>query len=276
MEIQLDIKKSAQENASLYYEQAKKSKKKIYGIKKALAETIKRIEEIEKKKTLYHEKEKNFKIQKERRWYEKFRYFFSSDNFLIVGGKDAISNDVLIKKYMEKNDLIFHADIHGASFFLIKNPSAEKIPESTLEETAKLAAVYSKAWQFGLGNCNVYYITPEQISKKTPSGEYLAKGSFMIYGRKNWFRNVELKISIGVIIDDEKIETIAGTICSIEKKCKYFVMIKPGNKKSKELAEEIKKEILRKANETDGKRIKKIPLEEFQKWIPSGKGEIAN
>ncbi|MEM2918570.1 MAG: NFACT RNA binding domain-containing protein [Candidatus Altiarchaeota archaeon] len=278
MEVSLDVRKSAQENAALYYEQAKKAKKKIYGLKKALTETIKKIEELKRSEILYRKKEDErvIKIQKEKKWYEKFRYFFSSDNFLIVAGRDASSNEILIKKHMEKNDLVFHADIHGAPFFLIKNPSAEKIPESTLEETAKLAAAYSKAWQFGLGNCNVYYFLPEQISKTAPAGQYLAKGAFIISGKKNWFRNVELKISIGVIIDDEKIEIVAGVTRSIEKKCKYFVTIKPGHRKSKELAEEIKKEILRKSNETDGRKIKKIPLEEFQRWIPSGKGEIVN
>ena len=34
-----------------------------------------------------------------RQWYEKFRWFTSSEGFLVVAGKDTVSNEVLIKKY---------------------------------------------------------------------------------------------------------------------------------------------------------------------------------
>jgi len=95
----------------------------------------------------------------------------------------------------------------------------------------------------------------------------------MIYGKKEWFRSVELKIAIGVKINDN-VEVVGGPLGAISKNCKYFVEIKPGYVKSKELAESIKRLILRQANEQDGKRIKMVSLEEFQKFIPSGKGEI--
>ena len=276
MKISLDIQKSAQENADFYYKKAKKAKKKISGVEKALQETIRKIEELKKGKL--NEEEVILKKRTsfvEKKWYEKFRYFFSSDNFLVIGGKDATSNEVIIKKYLEKNDLVFHADIQGAPFFVIKNTEKREIPNNTKLETAEVAASYSKAWSFGFGNCDVYSVRPEQISKKAPSGEYLSKGSFMIYGKKEWFKKVELKLAIGVSIKEDKIKVYGGPINSIELRCKYFAIIKPGNKKSKELAQEIKKFILRKANKEDGKKIKEeINLDEFQRWIPSGRGML--
>jgi len=50
------------------------------------------------------------KLSKEinKEWYEKFRWFISSDDFLILGGRDATSNEIVIKKHTEKNDLVFH------------------------------------------------------------------------------------------------------------------------------------------------------------------------
>lgn len=278
MKFSLDIKKTPAENAQFYYEKSKKAKKKLEGAKKALQETLWQIEKLKEKKIFAWEKEKEkikLKEVKEKKfWYEKFRYFFSSDNFLVIGGKDANSNEVIIKKHLEKNDLVFHADILGAPFFIIKNPENKQIPEETLKETAQMAASYSKAWKLGLNAIDVYFVKPEQVSKTPPSGQYLEKGSFMIYGRKEWFRNTELKIAVGVAIN-ENIEVIGGPSEAVNKTCKYFAEIKPGYKKSKELAEEIKKFILRKSNKEDGERIKKISLEEFQKWVPSGKGEIS-
>lgn len=281
MKIPLDLRKTPQKNANFYYQKVKKAKRKIEGAKKALAETlekIKRLKSVAEKEPMEEEKSKiQSKKRKERKWYEKFRYFFSSDNFLVIGGKDATSNEVIIKKYLEKDDLVFHADITGAPFFVIKNPDKEKVvPELTLKETAQAAASYSKAWKLGLGSCDVYFIRKEQVSKKAPSGEYLGKGAFMISGKKEWFRNTELKVGIGFKMESGRtVEVIGGPVSAIKAKYKYFSIIKPGQKKSKDLAKEIKRDILRKTNKKDGGLIKKeVSLEEIQKWIPGGKGMV--
>jgi predicted ribosome quality control (RQC) complex YloA/Tae2 family protein len=285
MKFSLDLRKSPAENANFYYQKAKKAKRKIKGAKRALEETLKKIEKLKAKKEVEGEKEEQEKRklqqkklrEKKRKWYEKFRYFFSSDNFLVIGGKDATSNEVIIKKHLEKEDLVFHANISGAPFFIIKNPDKKKaISELTLKETAQAAASYSKAWKLGLGSCDVYYIKPEQVSKRTPSGEYIGKGAFMISGKKNWLRNTELKIGIGVKFNKEgEMEVIGGPVSAINLKCRYYVIIKPGHKKSKELAKEIKNKILKKTNKSDGMMIKKeVSLEEIQKWIPGGEGMV--
>jgi len=273
MKFKIDIRKSVPENASLYYKESKKAKRKVDGAKRALEETLKKIDKLEKERRKLAEiqirpKEKE---KKEKRWYERFRWFFSSDNLLVVGGEDATTNEILIKKYLEKNDLVFHADIHGAPFFVIKNPDGREISEETLRETAEMAASYSKAWKKGLGSCNVYYVTPEQVSKKAPPGEYLTKGAFMIYGEKEWFRGTELALGIGFKIN-EKMEVTGGPISVVEKNSRYFIKIGPGDKKSKELAKEIKDFVLKNARKADFEKIKGIKIEEVQKWIPSGKG----
>ena len=53
-------------------------------------------------------------------WYEKFRWFTSSDGFLVVAGKDTVSNEVLVKKYATQEDAVFHAEISGAPFVVVK------------------------------------------------------------------------------------------------------------------------------------------------------------
>jgi len=83
---------------------------------------------------------------------------------------------------------------------VIKNPEKKDIPETTLRETAEAAASYSKAWKTGMGSCDVYYVTPDQVSKTAPSGEYLSKGGFTISGRKEYFRGVRLVIAVGFVV----------------------------------------------------------------------------
>ncbi len=270
-EIELDFRKSLEENAEDYYEGSKHARKKTEGVSRAIEEQKQKIEETPE---VSLEKEKPVKIVKKRgKWFEKFRWFSSSDGFLIVGGKDQISNEVLIKKYTEPRDLVFHSEIQGAPFVVIKS-SEKEISEDAKKEAAEFAAAYSKAWSSGLATVDVYSIKPDQVSKQPPTGEYLPKGAFMVYGKREWFRDVELKVAIGVKMENESFDVLAGPVMPIRKQTNYFVTVKPGDKETQDLATEMKNKILIKATPEDKIWIEKIPLDEFQKFIPGGKGEI--
>jgi len=271
MKFTIDVNKTVSENAEFYYKKVKRVKKKIEGAERALNKTIELIKKLKNEEI--KEKIPEKKERKRKKWYEKFRFFHSSDGFLVIGGKDATSNEILIKRYMESNDLVFHSDIHGAPFFIIKNPDNREIPESTKNETAQATASYSRAWTSNYASVDVYAIKPEQVSKHAPSGEYLTKGAFMIYGKKEWFRKTILKIAIGFKID-RYAEVIGGPLEAVKKNSDYFVSIIPGDKKSKRLAEEIKNKILSKAKKEHIEKIKSIDLHDIQRLIPAGKGRI--
>jgi predicted ribosome quality control (RQC) complex YloA/Tae2 family protein len=241
---EIDPNKTIQQNAAIYFEKAKKAKKKLEKLKKVIK--IKGEIKVEKREH-----------PKKREWYDKFRWFISSDGFLIVAGKDAKTNEQLIRKYMKDDDLVFHADITGSPFALIKK--GKNAPKQTIEEAAMFTACYSKAWKVGLASMDVYYVNPEQVSKKAPAGEYIPKGAFMIYGKKNWKRRVELKLAIGV----KDREIVYGPEIAVRKKTKRFVTIVPGEKNVKELKEEIEKKL-----------GASISLEELQRIVPYGKGFV--
>jgi len=197
-QFKLDLKKSAIENAQDIYTRAKKAKKKIVGARKAVEITKDKITKQEEQH-LHVEARKAVLLKKPKsKWYEKYRWFKSSDGFLIVGGKDASSNEFIVKKHMNSHDLFFHADVRGASVCIIKNDNNEEIPERTLLETANFASVYSSAWKQGWGNTDIFYVYPNQVSKTPKSGEFLKKGSFIISGTKNFLQKPYLKIAIGV------------------------------------------------------------------------------
>jgi predicted ribosome quality control (RQC) complex YloA/Tae2 family protein len=197
----LDLLKSAIDNANLLYDKAKKAKRKIVGAEKALVETQAKLErEIELHQNAAEAKK--ILIRKPpQKWYEKFRWFISSDGFLVIGGRDASSNEVLVKKYMRPNDLFFHTTARGAPVCIIQNEEKLPIPDLTLRETANFDASYSAGWKHGWGNSDVYYVYPDQVSKTPKAGEYLTKGSFYITGKKNLVPNPYLEVAIGVILE---------------------------------------------------------------------------
>ncbi|RLF35832.1 MAG: hypothetical protein DRO96_00250 [Candidatus Aenigmatarchaeota archaeon] len=268
--IEIDMRKSVEENAAELYEKAKKMKSKREKAKKIMEKT-KEIK-IEEKKLLVP---KIIEKRKRKKWYEKYRYFWTSDGFLVVAGKDADTNEMLIKKNTKPEDIVLHAEIHGAPFTVVKakeDPrikTPKKITPVAVREAAEFAAAYSKAWQMGLGNVDVYWIKPEQV-KKVPG---LPKGSFQIQGERNYLKKTQLRLAIGV--EPEKKLLMIAPVQAVNEKCKYFLTLKPGETPAKELAEKIKERLVAKAiSEEEKEAIKKIPLDIIQNSIPSGKGSL--
>ena len=268
----LNLKQSAQENAADYYEKAKKAKDKIEGIKKAMEQTMVKLEKarLEALKKM-EAASKPLPLKRKKEWYEKFRWFISSEGFLVIGGRDASTNETLIKKYLEPHDLVFHADIVGSPFVVIK--TGGKAPaERTINEAAQFTASYSRAWREGLRALDVYWVKPEQVKKAAPSGQYLSKGSFMIYGTKNYVKNVPLEVAIGVKRENNHFKVIGGPVEAIAKQTSLYVKIVPGKDSSGRLAKYIRNRLASMASNEERNEILRIPIEDFQAFIPSGRG----
>lgn len=223
--VTLDFTVSINENAAFYYEQAKKMDKKIKGAEKALKRTVKR----KAKKP----KPEKVKVLRKREWYEKFHWCFSSDRFLIVGGRDARTNEVLVKRYMESDDVYVHADVQGAPSVVVKK--GRTAPEKTITEAAVFAATFSSAWNH-FGSVECYWVYPEQVTKSPPSGEYLTTGAFFIRGSKK-FVKVQLEVGLGVYED----KVMAGPESAVAHHVEKYVVVGFGDEKKERLAKQISK-----------------------------------
>ncbi|MBI3036085.1 DUF814 domain-containing protein [Candidatus Woesearchaeota archaeon] len=236
----LDLTKSIDENASAYFEKAKKIKKKTEGAEKALNENAKKLRDFEAKREKIVLKEAEQERLKERRheWYEKFRWFISSEGFLVIGGRDATSNEIVVKKHTEPNDLVFHTDMAGSPFFVVKS-EGRPIGEKTKEEAADATCTFSKAWKLGLHTSSVFYVNPEQVSKKTKAGEYMGKGAFMIYGKTNYISN---KVNLAVGITKQQ-QIMSGPLGAVKANCDKFVVLEQGSEKASSVAKYIQHKI---------------------------------
>ena len=188
------------ENAEIYYEKAKKAKRKTKGALIAIENTKKQLEDIKSKKNIAMENVSvpKKRIKKNLKWYEKHRWFISSDNTLVVGGRDANSNELIVKKYLDPNDIYLHADIHGASSVSIKL-NGEELNENIIKESGEFAASFSSAWSMGFTTQDVYWVHPDQVTKTPESGEFLKKGSFVIRGHRNYIRSARVRLGIGIV-----------------------------------------------------------------------------
>ncbi|NP_001288661.2 ribosome quality control complex subunit NEMF isoform 2 [Homo sapiens] len=162
--VDVDLSLSAYANAKKYYDHKRYAAKKTQKTVEAAEKAFKSAEK--KTKQTLKEVQTVTSIQKARKvyWFEKFLWFISSENYLIIGGRDQQQNEIIVKRYLTPG---------------------EPIPPRTLTEAGTMALCYSAAWDARVIT-SAWWVYHHQVSKTAPTGEYLTTGSFMIRGKKNF------------------------------------------------------------------------------------------
>lgn len=206
--------------ANNVFEKSKKLKGKIQGTLVSAAQTRLLIEEFIEKGI--EDSTKVIKeLKPEKKWFEKFRWLKTSNDFLLVCGKDASQNEIAVRKISEPNDLIFHASVAGSPFGVLKDGlNADEIDKL---QAANFILCFSRAWRESIMS-DVFSITKEQISKTAPSGEYISHGSFIINGHKEFYKGLKMELAIGLFEN----KVIAGDIELIKSRCDNYCILRPG------------------------------------------------
>jgi len=239
MKISIDPNKSVYENAAEYFEASKKQRKKSEDTERAVKSSEKELQEFEsglkEKKEGKTEEKKKAKLE----WFHQFHWLVTSNGLLAVGGRDAKQNEMIVKKYLKENDLFFHADIHGAPAVVLKD--GKKASEKSLGEAAHFAGCYSNAWRARLAGVDVYAVGKDQVQTSAPTGEYMAKGSFLITGKKQYFKGVEMVMYMGKRKDTGEVRIVPSSMGNENLSPCYELV--PGKKEKEEIAKELSNEL---------------------------------
>lgn len=200
---------------------------------------------------------------RKREWYEKFRWFVTHEGRLAVGGRDAQTNSYLLTRHLDPDDTVFHADLFGSPFFVLKGGEAQNEEESA--EVAQATVAFSSAWKTGLGSADAYWVKPDQVSSSAPSGEYLPRGSFVIRGKKNFVPRMVVEVALGV---DAEGRLMAGPESAVRVRCPHYVVVRPHNTKGSETAKSVLSDIGGYST-ADG-----VTLDEVQRALPAGGGKV--
>ncbi|MDH5431456.1 MAG: ribosome rescue protein RqcH [Nitrosopumilus sp.] len=265
--IKINTQSPLQSIASILFNEAKKQSGAISSIQAVKEKTEKKLEKFQSKT----EAEKDLFVVTEIRkknWYERYRWFFTTDGYLTIGGRDAASNSAVIRKHLDKDDKIFHGDIFGSPFFILKN--AENAPDTSMNEIAHATVCFSRAWREGMYGVSAYWVHPEQVKKSAPSGEFLPKGSFTIEGQRNFIKSDTLRLAVGIIpIDDDYVLT-CGPPEPIKKNSLCYAIIEPHGLEMAECAKKIRIEFSKLFEDI----TRKINIDEFVRALPPGKSQI--
>ena len=264
----LHLDDSVHQNAQRYFEAARKQKDKTSGATAALEDTKVAFKRAQKKEAKQKASGRMQTVRRSKRlWFEQHRWSMISGGHLLVGGRDAKGNDSIVKKHLSGGDMYLHADIHGApscslrasqgfaiveepygqlppgvpSYKLVDKLGDERITDAKLEEAATLALCWSRAWNGGGAHGTVFAVKPAQVSKSAQTGEYVGKGAFIVRGQRQWFKDLDVQMGIGLVAINGVPLLMGGTVSSIKERCQRYAVLCPGQTKKDQLANRIYK-----------------------------------
>jgi predicted ribosome quality control (RQC) complex YloA/Tae2 family protein len=264
-EVTIDPHRSVRENAQAFYEVAKGLLSRLDGAHRAIAETDATLSKLDAATAAILRKAESRSEfarppRKHHFWFEKApRWFVTSEGTVIVGGRDARTNDWVVKHYLKASDIYIHADVHGAPSVIVKTPANSEAGEASLREAGKWAVCYSKAWRAGLASADAFWVHADQVTKAGASGEFVPAGSWVIHGNKNVLKDLPLELAIGEVLHEgERLLVAAPPDAFNREGCKVVWYLYPGEERE------------RKAREKEMAHELNVSLETVQSLLPGG------
>lgn len=267
MKLSLNYTLSAGKNAENKYLERNKYKSKLEGVIKAIDITKKKISLQEKniQDKISQKPIVQKKIDRKKEWFHNFRFFYTSSNFLVLAGKDTKNNEFLIKKHLKENDLYFHAEVFGAPHVVLKNDLKRDVPDIDKEEAACFALIFSSAWKNKSFSSQVYSVHPEQVSKTANTGESLSTGAFVIRGKREYYKKLNLKLKL-IYDKDKGLYPFPLLLTKEDIKNKDDIVVIPGELKKSDVSKKIK--------ELFSKRNIHLIQDEIDSSLPPGNSNI--
>ena len=266
--IKIDVNLPLPSIASKLFDESKKQKAAIKSIEKLIKKTENKLEKTIEKGEIARGSI-GFSEVRKKSWFERYRWFYTSDGILAVGGRDSSSNSAIIRKYVEKDDKVFHAEINGSPFFILKDRN-DKIMPLSISETSHATVCFSRAWKEGMYGVNCYWVTPEQVKKAAPSGQTMGKGSFIIEGSRNYNKISTLKLAVGILHKDENYLLVCGPPEPIKKTYLCYAVIEPGGIEIADMGKKIRANFVG----VDEKFAKLFLVDDYVRVLPTGGSKI--
>ena len=107
-----------------------------------------------------------------------------------------------------------------------------------------------------------------RFHKTPPSGEFLPKGSVMIYGKKNFVKDLELEIYIGLIIERSWARLVASFSSNKVKDFVKWVKVIPGDVQRGTASKQIISRFMKDLDPLDIQKVKSLDLGEVSTLLP--------
>mmetsp|Transcript_25334 Transcript_25334/g.55540 ORF Transcript_25334/g.55540 Transcript_25334/m.55540 type:complete len:1150 (-) Transcript_25334:172-3621(-) len=144
--VTLDLSLSAQKNVARLHSLRKQTKEKTTKTVSQAEVAIKQAEKRAQKDIQKFQFKQTIRKVRQTWWFEKYLWFISSENYLVLAGRDTLQTELLFTRHMAAKDVFVQADVAGARTCFIKNPEGGEVPPATLREAGTMSLCHSSAW----------------------------------------------------------------------------------------------------------------------------------
>jgi predicted ribosome quality control (RQC) complex YloA/Tae2 family protein len=260
-EVTLDYTLGVEGNANALYQLGKECRDKAQGAQEALKETERRLAQKEKEGESRRKEAKKAVRKTKEFWFERYKWFITSGDRLVLGGRDAHSNDQLVKKHLKTTERFAHADVHGAPSVVVVNGA--EADDQEMIEACTFALAHSKAWMAGASEGTAYWVLPDQVSKMAQAGEFVPRGAFVIRGKRNYLYHLPLELAVGEIVYEGERKVMCGPLPAVQAHSSKYVVNRPSRKERGKTASMLSK-------------MFEVPEEEVSRILPPGDAEVVS
>ena len=194
---EVEISKTAHANATSYFQDRKVAQSKE---QKSLVHTSKAVETASKK-ILQNLSKKTAEVtiitkKRTQNWYEVFNWFPTTENCLVIAGRDPVQNELLLTRYFKDGDKLVATDYEGGTIAVVK-PNGGIISDSSLLQAGGYVVCSSKAWANKVST-SAFHLSYSQV-KKVVQNQVLGPGLFHIVGEKQWMRASQVVMGVGLL-----------------------------------------------------------------------------
>ena len=201
--VTLDLSLSAYANAREHFERKKKHAAKFEKTVARSGDAIESANRDVEAKRREAVKRKNVgvgavSLARTPEWFEKFHWFVTPENCLVLSARDASQTDLLVKKYMGPHDAFVRADVPRAPATVVKAPrrlleappdatgkSACLVPPISLAHAGTACLCRSAAWDTRTV-ISAWWVPAGDVRKTAPNGDPLAPGVVWHVGEKRY------------------------------------------------------------------------------------------
>jgi predicted ribosome quality control (RQC) complex YloA/Tae2 family protein len=161
--------------------------------------------------------------------YKKYKWFYTSSQMLVVGGKSASQNDLLLTKLKstKKEYIVMHTSEPGSPFSVILE-EPKKTSSQDIKETAIFTGCFSRAWRENKSSTQVDIFKLSQLSKpKSKPGLWMVKGKIK-----------RVKVNLKLVLSKQK-KILRAVPEQTAKKKDILLKVCPGKTDKTKMADEI-------------------------------------
>jgi hypothetical protein len=126
-------------------------------------------------------------------------------------------------------------------------------------------------------------VTPAQVKRGAPTGQFLPKGSFVIEGKRNYVKGLEIQLAIGIIRQKEDFFLCCGPLQAIKTRSLIYAGLLPGGHDPINAAKNVRNEFVSVLAEKTKQIelsllqfVKNMSLDDYVRALPTGQSRTTN